>query len=128
MIEKVELMPEESGLDKVDIWLQYCEGKFNIFQMIIEAENFEFETMAEIGFRSGYGAYMFLKQKPDMKYIGFDNLSSVVGTPGIKWGQNLLKDFDVRIDILDTQQQSHLDIEPVDFFHLDASHTKIGIM
>jgi predicted O-methyltransferase YrrM len=90
-------------------------------------------VIAEIGVRAGYSAWSFLQACPTADYIGFDANNGTHGGQGGKggryfeWAKKILKSYNVRLIEADTQTMSSLNINDVDFFHVDGDHSSKGV-
>ena len=91
------------------------------------------KRIAEIGVRAGYSAWTFLQACPTAKYIGFDANNGKHGGRGgedgsfFAWTHKILAEYDYELIQLDTQTVKSLNIEPVDFIHVDGDHTEQGV-
>jgi predicted O-methyltransferase YrrM len=91
------------------------------------------KKIAEIGVRAGYSAWAFLQACPNAKYIGFDANNGKHGGQGgqdgsfKKWAEKIIADYDAEILELDTQKVDELEIDNVDFFHVDGDHSTKGV-
>lgn len=90
--------------------------------------------IAEIGVRAGYSAWSFLKASPEAKYFGFDANNGKHGGQGgengcyFEWAKHILKQFNVELIELNTQETNNLSISNVDLFHIDGDHSYDGVI
>lgn len=91
------------------------------------------KTIVEIGVRAGYSAWCFLQACPQASYIGFDANNGTHGGKGgqdgryFNWAKKILGGYNAKFIELDTQKVDDLNLENIDFFHVDGDHTTEGV-
>ena len=113
--------------ERVEQYKEYYKIKYEL------CKNQSPKIIAEIGVRSGYSAWSFLQACPEAKYIGFDANNGTHGGKGgedgkfAKWAAKILKDYDIDLIEIDTQKTNDLNINNIDFFHVDGDHSVVGV-
>lgn len=113
--------------ERIEQYKNYYKIKYKL------CKNQNPKVIAEIGVRAGYSAWIFLQACPEAKYIGFDANNGTHGGKGGEdgtfaiWAANILEDYDVELIELDTQKVNNLNINEIDFFHVDGDHTTNGV-
>ncbi len=113
---------------RVRQYKEYYKIKYDI------CKNQKPKVIAEIGVRAGYSAWTFLQACPTAKYYGFDANNGKHGGQGGKdgkffeWTKKILKPYDFKLTQLDTQTIDNLELENIDFFHVDGDHTSKGVI
>ena len=123
------ICPEDptSTKERVEQYKEYYKIKYEL------CKNQNPKIIAEIGVRAGYSAWAFLQACPEAKYIGFDANNGTHGGKGgedgkfAKWTVKILKDYDIDLIEIDTQKINDLNINNVDFFHVDGDHSIVGV-
>lgn len=114
--------------ERIDQYKEYYKIKYDI------CKEQNPKKIVEIGVRAGYSAWAFLQACRDAYYIGIDANNGTHGGQGgqdgsfLGWAQSLLEEFNTKFIVLDTQSVNNININDVDFFHVDGDHTTIGVM
>jgi|GEM_PF-3539141 len=90
------------------------------------------KSILEIGVRAGYSAFAFLSACPTARYVGLDaenNKHGGQGGPWTPWAVEILKPYDARIEIGDTQKMTELArFGGFELIHVDGDHTTAGCL
>lgn len=88
------------------------------------------KSILEIGVRAGYSALAFLNACPKARYLGLDAENGQhggAGGPWTPWAVELLKPYDAKVIVVDTQTLASLSQHgQFDLVHVDGDHTKTG--
>jgi len=86
----------------------------------------------EIGVRAGYSALAFLSACPGATYLGLDAENGKhggAGGPWTPWAVELLKPYDAKVVVIDTQTLTSLSQHGrFDLVHVDGDHTTAGCL
>jgi len=110
-----------------DAWKSYYEGKHRTISDLVGVN-----VIGEIGVRAGYSARCFLESKPNARFIGYDYYAGAELGHGITndilldQAKKNLEGYSFEIKVTDTQNYYYLDVEAVDFWHIDADHSYLG--
>lgn len=112
--------------------IEEYKGYYKIKYDICKKQNPK--KIVEIGVRAGYSAWTFLQACPEAKYIGIDANNGTHGGAGgedgryFEWTRNILSKYNFELIELDTQLVDIIvNIQDVDFFHVDGDHTTQGV-
>lgn len=90
------------------------------------------QSILEIGVRAGYSAFSFLSACPTARYMGLDAENGKhggQGGPWIPWAVEILKPYNAKVQIADTQKLRSLHpYGSFSFIHVDGDHTAPGCM
>ena len=119
--------PDEDSVN-VNEKFQLFQDHYKIKYDICKAQNPK--TIVEIGVRAGYSALVFMQACPDAKYIGIDCQVPPFGKEYTQWAMKLLRPYDAKILVLDTQQLKTLPFwkRTIDFIHIDGLHTTKAVI
>lgn len=113
--------------ERIEQYKEYYKVKYDI------CKKQNPKVIAEIGVRAGYSGWTFLQACPDAEYTGFDANNGTHGGQGgvdgryFEWAKKILSPYNSTLINIDTQIVDGLEIENVDFFHVDGDHTTKGI-
>ena len=125
VFDKSIICPTDTkSLKRYRQYKRYYKVKYDI------AKKYNPSTILEIGVRAGYSAYSFLSACPKARYVGIDAENGEHGGqdgPWIWWAEEILKNFDVKFEVADSQQLTKINGN-YDMIHIDGDHTTEGLL
>lgn len=109
-------------------WADCYSTKFALAQVLKP------QTIFEIGVRTGYSAWTFLRAVPNARYLGIDSNSDEHGgfRDAIKHARRLLAAYDTTILEMSSQEYSASDevgkLSGFDLIHIDGDHSFEGCL
>ena len=114
--------------ERISQYKEYYKIKHDI------CKEFSPKTIAEIGVRAGYSSWTFMQACPQAKLYCIDANNGTHGGAGGQdgcyksWASKILADYNFEYIDCDTQKVESLNLQNIDFFHVDGDHTVHGVM
>ena len=103
-----------------DYWFPLFKAQYKVKSAICAQQNPR--TILEIGVRAGYSALAFLTVCPSAHYVGIDSYKIPQGKEFMDWANYLLQDYDAQIWNFNTRPLTKINLQDVDFCHIDGNH------